>query len=120
MANPLIRQLGLQQLLQRDAEKPPIPQSMDDSGTLSALASHVRAAWGRNKLAKMKIDLKLLDCLRSRRGVYSPAARCRHRGSRPTRPPAPVAPRRSPGRHPPARHPPSRLHPGPLRSRRRR
>jgi hypothetical protein len=29
--------------------------------------------WGRNKLAKQKIDLKLLACLRARRGLYSPA-----------------------------------------------
>jgi hypothetical protein len=71
---PLVRALGLQQLLKRDAEKAPEAQSIDDTGSLSALASHCRAAWGRNKLAKQKIDLKLLDCLRARRGVYSPAA----------------------------------------------
>jgi len=73
-ANPLVRSLGLQQLLTRDAEKPPEAQSIDDIGSLSALASHCRAAWGRNKLAKQKIDLKLLDCLRARRGVYSASA----------------------------------------------
>jgi hypothetical protein len=73
-SHPLVRALGLQQLLQRDAEKPPEAQSIDDTGSLSALASHCRAAWGRNKLAKMKIDLKLLDCLRARRGLYSPSA----------------------------------------------
>jgi hypothetical protein len=70
----MVRVLGLQQLLSRQAEKPPTAQSIDETGALSALASHVRAAWGRNKLAKQKIDLKLLDCLRARRGIYSPAA----------------------------------------------
>jgi hypothetical protein len=72
--NPLVRSLGLQQLLQRDAEKPPEAQTVDDERALTALASHVRAAWGRNKLAKQKIDMKLLSCLRERRGLYSPSA----------------------------------------------
>lgn len=71
--NPLIRQLGLKAILNRDAEKAPEAQSIDDAGQLSALASHVRASWGRNKLSKERISLKLLDCLRARRGVYSPA-----------------------------------------------
>ena len=73
-ANPLVRQLGLKQLLQRDAEKAPPVQPLDDTTTYSALANHCRQAWGRNKLAKQKIDVKLLACLRARRGVYSPAA----------------------------------------------
>ncbi len=71
---PLVRALGLQQLLQRDAEQAPEATSLDSAGVLSALASHVRAAWGRNKLSKTKIDLKLLSDLRARRGVYSPSA----------------------------------------------
>lgn len=71
---PLVRALGLQQLLQRDAEKAPEATSIDETGSLSALASHCRAAWGRNKLSKTKIDLKLLSDLRARRGVYSPSA----------------------------------------------
>lgn len=70
---PLVRALGLQQLLQRDAEKAPEATEINDAGSLSALAGHVRAAWGRNKLAKQRIDLKLLACLRARRGVYSAA-----------------------------------------------
>ncbi|MBS0367663.1 MAG: hypothetical protein JSS57_00535 [Proteobacteria bacterium] len=71
--NPLIRQLSLQQLIERDAEKPPETQDFpEDSWT--ALASHVRKAWMRNKLSKQRIDLKLLDCLRARRGLYSPNA----------------------------------------------
>lgn len=74
-ANPLIRNLGLQQILQRDAVKPPETADLDgDSSTESVLAGHVRKAWARAKLARAKIDLKLLECLRSRRGVYSPAA----------------------------------------------
>ncbi len=72
-SNPLVRTLGLQQLMQRDAEVPPESASIDETGSLSALAGHVRAAWGRNKLSKMKIDIKLLQCLRARRGLYSPA-----------------------------------------------
>jgi hypothetical protein len=71
--NPLVRALGLKQLLARDAETPPTAQSIDAAGSLSALASHFKASWGRNKLSKMNIDVKLLQCLRERRGVYSPA-----------------------------------------------
>ncbi len=69
----MVRTLGLKQLLQRDAERPPEAQSIDNDGALSALAGHVRHSWGNNKLAKTRIDMKLLDCLRARRGIYSPA-----------------------------------------------
>lgn len=69
----MIRALGLSDLLKRDAETIPSAQSIDETGSLSALASHVRQAWGRNKLAKMNMDRMLLQCLRERRGVYSPA-----------------------------------------------
>ena len=69
-ANPLIRQYGLQDLLQREAEKPPEAQDLPEVAE-SALASHVRLAWQRNKLAKVKIDEKMLDCLRARRSVFS-------------------------------------------------
>ena len=68
--NPLVRQYGLQDLLQREAEKPPETQDIAEAAE-SALASHVRLAWQRNKLAKVRIDEKLLDCLRARRGVFS-------------------------------------------------
>lgn len=71
---PLVRRLSLQQLLERDADPAPAVNAIDDESTYSALAGQVRAAWGRNKLAKLKIDVKLLDCLRARRGMYSPAA----------------------------------------------
>ena len=74
-ANPLVRSLGLQQILQRDAVKPPDPTDLDgDAAVESVLAGHVRKAWQRAKLARAKIDLKLLDCLRARRGAYSPSA----------------------------------------------
>lgn len=72
MANPLVRSLGLQAVLQRDsAQPPPAHDIAEEAGT--ALAGHVRAAWGVNKLAKQQVDLHLLQCLRARRGVYSPA-----------------------------------------------
>ncbi len=72
-ARPLVRRLGLQELINREPEKPPEPTLLEED-TWTALAGHVRAAWGRNKLAKMNaIDLKLLACLRARRGVYSAA-----------------------------------------------
>lgn len=70
---PFVRHLGLQQLLQRDAEKPPEPQMLEEE-TWSALVGHVRLAWSRAKLARESIDRKLLDCLRARRGVYSSSA----------------------------------------------
>jgi hypothetical protein len=75
-ANPFIHRMGLQALLDRnhaadEAQQPAMV--IDDEQALTALAGHVRAAWGRNKLAKEKIDLELLKCLRARRGVYSAA-----------------------------------------------
>ena len=74
MANPLVRNLGLQQLLQRDAAPPPETRDLEGQGVDSALSGHVKQAWQRAKIAKTRIDLKLLDCLRARRGVYSPSA----------------------------------------------
>lgn len=71
-AYPLVTRLGLQELINREAQKPPDTLVFEEE-TWTALVSHVRAAWGRNKLAKMKIDQKLLACLRARRGVYSAA-----------------------------------------------
>lgn len=71
MASPLVRQLGLQQVLKRDAVAPPTTQDIEGQGVESALAGHVRLAWSRNKLAKVKIDQKLLACLRARREMYS-------------------------------------------------
>jgi hypothetical protein len=71
-AYPLVRRLGLKQILERDAPKPPdAPQEIEDEEVLSGLAGHVRLAWQRNKLYKERIDQKLLRCLRARRGVYS-------------------------------------------------
>lgn len=72
--NPLIRQLGLQQLLQRESQAVPEFRTLDDPQLESALAAHVRQAWNRNKLAKEKIDRRMLNCLRARRGEYSSAA----------------------------------------------
>lgn len=69
--NPLIRQLGLRQLEQRDAPGPPPVQDIEDEQTLSALAGHVRLAWQNNKLAKERIEQNMLADLRARRGVYS-------------------------------------------------
>jgi hypothetical protein len=73
--SPLVRQLGLQEIMQRDAAKIPEPD-MDitgDRAVESALAGHVRKSWQRNKLAKVKIDIGLLSDLRARRGIYSAA-----------------------------------------------
>lgn len=69
--NPLVQRMGLQEVL--DAEKEKVPETTDIEGTAteSALAGHVRLAWNRNKLAKERIGLKLLSCLRARRGIYS-------------------------------------------------
>lgn len=70
--NPLIRSLGLRQLEMRHNVAPPRTTDIATAETESVLAGHVRKAWGDNKLAKQRIDLKLLQCLRARRGVYSP------------------------------------------------
>lgn len=69
--NPLVRQFGLQKLLEREAEKPPEVQDITDEVSDATLSGHVRLAWQRNKIAKERIDQKLLACLRARRGVYS-------------------------------------------------
>lgn len=70
--NPLIRDLNLKMLQDRDKQELPPIRNIADYTTESALAGHVRTAWGNNKLAKERVDLKLLACLRARRGVYSP------------------------------------------------
>jgi len=73
-ANPLVRQLGLQETLQRDAAAIPEAKDLtDDFSHETALAGHVRNAWMRNKLSKVRIDVKMLSDLRARRGVYSAA-----------------------------------------------
>lgn len=72
--NPLVRQLGLQQLLQREAQDAPQLQVLSDPQTETALAGHVRRAWTNNKLAKERIERRMLNCLRARRGEYSPDA----------------------------------------------
>lgn len=71
--SPLVRQLGLAEIEKRDT--PEVPNDGTDiTGSAvveSMLAGHVRLAWSRNKLAKVRIDEKLLSDLRARRGVYS-------------------------------------------------
>lgn len=71
--NPLIQRMGLQEVLDAEAEKIPETTDIQGTGAESALAGHVRLAWNRNKLAKEKIGQKLLACLRARRGIYSSA-----------------------------------------------
>lgn len=75
MANPLVRQLGLKQVLERDAaaKTPGETIQLEDQVPDSVIGGHVRLAWTQNKLAKQQIDLALLKCLRARRGVYSAA-----------------------------------------------
>lgn len=38
----------------------------------SSLASHIRRSWEEAKTAKMEVERRLLDCLRRRKGEYSP------------------------------------------------
>lgn len=75
--NPLIRQLGLAEVQKRDTTVPDEGTDLFDEDShwqaASALAGHVRQAWMRNKLSKVKVDMKLLADLRARRGVYSAA-----------------------------------------------
>ena len=73
-ANPLVRHLGLQQLIQRDADPVPEFQSIGNEQTETALAGHIRKVWADNKLAKQKIERRMLNCLRARRGEYSAEA----------------------------------------------
>ncbi len=70
----MVRQLGLQEVMERDATVPDPGQDITgDPHTESMLSGHVRLAWARNKLSKVRIDIKLLSDLRARRGVYSAA-----------------------------------------------
>jgi hypothetical protein len=71
--NPFVRRLGLQQLEQRHQQRAPAQSDMATRENEPALVSHVRKAWGVNKLYKQRVDLRLLGCLRARRGVYSAA-----------------------------------------------
>ncbi len=73
--SPLIRQLSLADIEKRDAATPggsTSPLQVVEEPAISALAGHVRRAWAENKLHKEKISLRLLQCLRARRGLYSP------------------------------------------------
>src|SRR6202008_2851978 len=73
-SNPLVRSLGLSEVLQRDAAASVTDTARELSRDLleAAPAGHVRLSWSRNKLSKWIIDRKLLADLRARRGVYSP------------------------------------------------
>lgn len=70
-ANPLVRQLGISDLLEREAQAAPPSQQIGSDQVDSALAGHIRHAWTQNKLAKYKIERRMLNCLRARRGEYS-------------------------------------------------
>jgi hypothetical protein len=67
--NPLVRVVTNDEI--KAAEQPPPIQQSDEVD--SHLAGHVRRAWNTNKLFKEKVSLRLLKCLRARRGVYSPS-----------------------------------------------
>ena len=69
--NPLVRQLGLSQLIEREAQAIPEVQQIGNDQVESALAGHIRHSWTQNKLAKYKIERRMLNCLRARRGEYS-------------------------------------------------
>lgn len=70
-ANPLVRQLGLSSLIEREAQQLPTVQDIGNDQVESALAGHIRHSWTQNKLAKYKIERRMLNCLRARRGEYS-------------------------------------------------
>jgi len=72
--NPLVRQLGLKQVLERERAREPEPQQITDQRAESMLAGHIRTAWARNKMARTKIERRMLNCLRARRGEYSAEA----------------------------------------------
>lgn len=41
----------------------------------SSLGAHIRRSWDSAKMAKQEVELRLLDCLRRRKGEYSPEKR---------------------------------------------
>lgn len=65
--NPLVR-VATNEDIKAAEQPPPILQS-DQVDT--HLAGQIRRAWNTNKLFKEKTSLRLLKCLRARRGVYS-------------------------------------------------
>lgn len=66
---PLMRFTPAKELERIKTETKPTELTLEQE---SALCGHVRRAWDRNKLFKEKVALRLLKCLRARRGVYSP------------------------------------------------
>jgi hypothetical protein len=67
--NPLVR-VATNEDIQAAEQPPPIDQTPEVD---SHLAGHIRRAWNTNKLFKEKVSLRLLKCLRARRGLYSPS-----------------------------------------------
>lgn len=66
--NPMVQVATLDDI--RAAETAPEP--LDFQATDSVLGGHIRRAWDRNKIFKERTALRLLKCLRARRGMYSP------------------------------------------------
>ncbi len=69
----MLQVLNLEQTLQREealraATSPVLPVEIE-----SGLTGHIRKAWETAKMYRLKTDLRLLECLRARRGTYSPA-----------------------------------------------
>lgn len=71
--SPLIRVVSNKQRMDADAAIENVQSTEQPFASESALAGHIRKSWERNKLTKSKIALRLLKCLRARRGLYSEA-----------------------------------------------
>lgn len=73
--NPLIRYRSNRQIEEerkREAEeKEKNEKPQDDFSDYGPLAAHIRRAWERNKMAKLKVQERLLANLRARRNEYS-------------------------------------------------
>lgn len=69
--NPLVQVATLEDIEGASVET--IPTPIDLQATDSELGGHIRRAWDRNKIFKERTALRLLRCLRARRGLYSPA-----------------------------------------------
>lgn len=72
-AGGMLQVLNLEQTLKREesllaASTDPLPEVVE-----SGLTAQIRKDWETAKMYRVKTDLRLLDCLRARRGVYSAA-----------------------------------------------
>jgi hypothetical protein len=67
----MLQVLSLEQTLQREETLRAASATLLPDFIESGLTGHIRKAWETNKVYRVRTDLRLLECLRARRGTYS-------------------------------------------------